>query len=191
MRQLDFFRPPRRPPVAKPRTLHMSDAGYGLDGFPIIAFRCAVCGHETGWVKARSPAAEADGRVCPVCRGGLGRLFVPLKREPFEALARGTKRWEARRARGAFLPARLSAGRAVELRLGYSGPRALAGRIGERVEAETIAGMVSAVPFRELVPWAWSAEAAVRLLAELLGDHPGPFVVFEVTGLEIIEREHP
>ncbi|ALG75067.1 hypothetical protein VY88_26410 [Azospirillum thiophilum] len=68
--QLDLFRKPRRPAKRNPRTMGVVDAGTpGAGGRAYVRFECAVCGHETDWLRGRSVTAEMKGRVCPVCQG--------------------------------------------------------------------------------------------------------------------------
>ena len=71
MIQLDMFRKPRRPTRHNSRTLFVIDAGtVGGDGrHGSVTMECSVCGHQTGWLKARGVEAEKAGRVCPVCKG--------------------------------------------------------------------------------------------------------------------------
>ncbi len=70
-KQLDLFPKARRPGTPKPRTLHVCDAGNadGAGRYGVVTLRCGVCGHETDWLPARSPAVELKGRVCPKCKG--------------------------------------------------------------------------------------------------------------------------
>lgn len=109
----------------------------------------------------------------------MNRLLVPLASEPFDWFASHRKRWELRRACGAYRPDRLACGRAVELRLGYSTPNKLDASIGGVVTADTISDVLDRVPWALVIPSATSREEAVDRATSILGPKPGPFVAFE------------
>lgn len=67
--QTDLFGHTRRVPRQNPRTMAVADAGDAPDGRTIGVLVCTACGHRTGWVRLRSPKVEANGRVCPKCKG--------------------------------------------------------------------------------------------------------------------------
>lgn len=49
------------------------------------------------------------------------RLFVPLKKEPFNWFLQGCKTWELRGISGRFNKDKVKSGKSVELRKGYNG----------------------------------------------------------------------
>lgn len=68
-RTLEMF---DKPPRAKPRKLmHVCDAGDGPcsnDETPIsVRYLCPRCGHETGWMGARTVTESKRGIPCPKC----------------------------------------------------------------------------------------------------------------------------
>lgn len=109
----------------------------------------------------------------------MNRLFVPLASEPFGWFALHRKRWELRRACGAFRADRLARGRAVELRRGYSTPDKLDAAIGGAITGDTIAEVLDRVPWALVIPTATSWSEAVDRATSILGPKPGPFVAFE------------
>lgn len=109
-------------------------------------------------------------------------LFVPLSTEPFRWFQSGKKTWEMRRARGAFLPARLTLGRPVTLRRGYSTSDNLHGTIGTVIDGQTIQEVFNRLFYWfELIPVASSESEAIDMCSKILGPKPGPFVAFHVT----------
>jgi hypothetical protein len=97
-------------------------------------------------------------------------LFVPLKRQPFEAFAAGTKRWEIRRNEGQWLKAQ--PGMAARLRLGYSGNGELRRIVGRLVIAMDAARLWDEVPWWHTIPWAKGPEHAAELVRVMLQGKP-------------------
>jgi len=124
-------------------------------------------------------ASRRDRELNPERERPLNRLFVPLASEPFDWFASRRKRWEVRRARGAFRPDRLTGGRPVELRRGYSTPDRLHAAIGAVVTGDALGDLLARVPWALVIPSATSQEEAVDRATSILGPKPGPFVAFE------------
>jgi hypothetical protein len=112
------------------------------------------------------------------------RLFVPLTRVAYEWFASGSKRWEVRRAKGAFAAEKLAPGRRVEIRLGYrSAESSLWGMVSEVELAGTLRELLLRIPAAEVVPDAVDAQAAASTVGHILGvdiDEAGSFVAFRV-----------
>jgi hypothetical protein len=101
------------------------------------------------------------------------RLFVPLSQEPFQWFSTGRKNWELRRHGRQFTERHVRVGRRVELRRGYSDPRAsLWGTIDEVVIAGSIEIFFDLVPFRMVIPSAKTSGEAVATAAGILGLTP-------------------
>ena len=64
-------------------------------------------------------------------RAAAETLFMPLCREPFDAFWDGRKTAEVRQLGKRWNEASIRQGRPVLLRLGYSGPREIAGLVGQ------------------------------------------------------------
>lgn len=109
---------------------------------------------------------------------GPHRLFVPLSREPFEWFSSQGKQWEIRRNKGSFRADRLTPGRRVELRRGYTGD-SLWGTLAETVSASSAAGLFDAICYKTAVPAASSQSEAIAFVDELLTENDG-LVAFRV-----------
>lgn len=80
-----------------------------------------------------------DGtETCPGCMASLrfarragSALFIPLRKEFFEAFAEGRKQWEYRRHGTRWNAETCSIGRRVVLSLGYGKHRRLTGRVAD------------------------------------------------------------
>lgn len=95
------------------------------------------------------------------------RLFVPLSGEPFQWFSSGKKEWEVRRNKGAFRADRLTRGRRVELRMGYTG-ESLWGTLAETVIATNTAQLFDRISYKAAVPTATSPLAASTFVENLL-----------------------
>jgi len=96
------------------------------------------------------------------------RLFVPLRTAPFDWFSSQGKKWEVRRNRGAFRADRLTCGRRVELRRGYTGT-SLWGTLTKTVSAANAAELFSRVEYPVAVPTVTSKAEAIALVEKLLG----------------------
>jgi len=99
-----------------------------------------------------------------------GALFVPLKRQPFEAFADGSKRWEIRRQEGQWEKA--MPGMQARLRLGYSGHGELRRVVGRVVVATNAASLFAEVPWYHAVPYANGPAHAAEIVHMLLRGKP-------------------
>jgi ASCH domain len=97
------------------------------------------------------------------------RLFVPLSAEPFEWFSSRGKQWEVRRNNGAFRADRLTCGRRVELRRGYTGD-SLWGTLTEAVSASNAAELFAHVHYAVTVPTVASRSDAIAFVEGLLGE---------------------
>ena len=97
-------------------------------------------------------------------------LFVPLKRQPFEAFAAGIKHWEIRRAEGQWCKAR--PGMQARLRLGYSGRGELLRTVGRVVFTTDAASLWNELPWWHALPWANGQPHATALVRVMLQGNP-------------------
>lgn len=111
-------------------------------------------------------------------------LFVPLKRQPFEAFAAGSKRWEIRRLEGQW--AKAAPGMQARLRLGYSGAGELRRVVGRIVTAPDAGALMAAVPWREALPYAESMETAADLVRLMLQGKP-EYRAAHLVAIEMLE----
>lgn len=103
-------------------------------------------------------------------RHGHHRLFVPLSAEPFDWFDSGSKHWEVRHDRGTFQLSRLTSGRRVELRRGYTGD-SLWGTLTETAQAANAVELFALVCYEAVVPIARSQAEAIAFVEALLGDN--------------------
>jgi hypothetical protein len=111
--------------------MHVADAGNGA-GCKVIQFRCSKCGYDTGWIRDDLTVTEnRRGLPCPKCNEleAVRPLFVPLKREHFDAFERGDKDHEYRAYGPRWNEATCRVGRRVLLSFGYGKQRRLRGVI--------------------------------------------------------------
>jgi hypothetical protein len=101
---------------------------------------------------------------------GPHRLFVPLSTEPFEWFSSQGKQWEVRRNKGSFRADRLTPGRRVELRRGYTGD-SLWGTLTETVRASSAADLFDVICYKTAVPSANSQSEAIAFVDKLLAQN--------------------
>lgn len=111
-------------------------------------------------------------------------LFVPLKRQPFEAFADRSKRWEIRRLEGQW--AKAATGMEARLRLGYSGDGELRRVVGRVVTAPDADALMSAVPWREALPYAETRESATSMARLMLQGKP-EYRAAQLVAIEMLE----
>lgn len=97
-------------------------------------------------------------------------LFIPLKRQPFEAFVAGTKRWEIRRCEGQW--AKAKPGMPARLRLGYSGQGELCRIVGRLVMTTDAMRLWDELPWWHAIPYSGGPEHAARLVRLLLQSKP-------------------
>lgn len=121
----------------------------------------------------------------------IDRLFVALAKDPYVWFASGAKTWEVRQAKRGFSPQHVRVGRQVELRLGYSSPNSIWGRIVQVEVASGLAELFSQVPYENVTPLAASLDEALAVVAAILRlnpDEPASLIAFRV---EVDERPLP
>lgn len=110
----------------------MSDAGTGdFDDDPIARFKCKRCGWDSDWIKTTFTECRR-GTPCPLCNApvlDMKPLFIPLKREHFEAFKSGEKETEFRPHGRRWNSNTCRIGRLVTLSLGYGKANRLTGRV--------------------------------------------------------------
>lgn len=63
-RTLEMFDKPRKP---RQWLMHVSDAGGDGPDDVHVRYECQRCGHETGWMMARTVTEAKRGIPCPTC----------------------------------------------------------------------------------------------------------------------------
>jgi hypothetical protein len=108
------------------------------------------------------------------------RLFVPISREPFHWFDSGEKLWELRRYGRQYTEKYIRTGRKVELRRGYKSEHALWGRVGKIVISDTLAGIFTTIPYKQIIPTAYSLENAIEIALQFVGPTSTLLIAFEV-----------
>jgi hypothetical protein len=118
------------------------------------------------------------------------RLFVPLATVSYEWWLSGKKRWEIRRARGAFAVDKLAIGRRVELRRGYQDAEsALWGTVTGVESAESLEALLWRVPALEVIPDAVDTQGAIARASEILAVSPRERTLFVAFRIDVDDSD--
>jgi len=119
-------------------------------------------------------------------------LFLPLNEDPFNWFIDGAKLFELRKNHRQWTEKHIYRGRRVEIRLGYSGPRAYSawGTIGDVRLADCISELFRwKISWRDVLPYCSSEAEATDMAVNML-DLPGWYVDEPLICFQIILDEN-
>lgn len=108
----------------------------------------------------------------------IDRLFVPLKKDPFEWFQSGKKKWELRGISNNFNPKTVIAGRCVELRKGYNGP-GICGKIIEIKILDELKEIPRQINYKEIIPKAKSEKEFFDMCTKYVSKY-NHLIVFKI-----------
>lgn len=99
----------------------------------------------------------------------LKPLFLPLKKEYFEAFENGSKLWEVRREGGSWQKKHLISGREIVLSCGYGKQRRLRWVIGNVCRALCAPNLFDQVYFKHILPMCRNEDDAIDVVNSMCG----------------------